>query len=59
MKDTIVCKNFILRKLKPIEDKESIVENINDKSILYTCSQAILDGIKEEKPASLFTITEE
>ena len=35
------------------------VENIHDKSILYTCSQAILDGIKEEKPASLFTVTEE
>ena len=36
MKDTIVCKNFILRKLKPIEDKESIVENINDKDVLKT-----------------------
>ena len=35
------------------------VENIHDKSILYTCSQAILDEIKDEKPASLFTITEE
>ena len=35
------------------------VENIHDKTILYTCSQAILDGIKEEKPASLFTVTEE
>lgn len=36
MKDTIVCKNFTLRKLRPIEDKESIVENINDKDVLKT-----------------------
>ena len=36
MKDTIVCTKFTLRKLRPIEDKESIVENINDKDVLKT-----------------------
>lgn len=35
------------------------IENIKDKSILYTCSQVKLDEIKEEKPVSLFTITHE
>ena len=34
MKDVIVCSKFVLRKLKPIEDKESIFENINDKEVL-------------------------
>ena len=36
MKDTIVCTKFTLRKLRPIEDKESIIENINDKDVLKT-----------------------
>lgn len=36
MKDIIVCSKFILRKLKPVEDKESISENINDKDVLKT-----------------------
>ncbi len=35
------------------------VENIYDKSILYTCSQQILEEKKEEKIPSLFTITQE
>ena len=35
------------------------IENIKDKNILYTCSQAILEERKEEKPMSLFTITHE
>ena len=34
MKDTIVCSKFTLRKLKPIEDKESFIENFNDKDVL-------------------------
>lgn len=32
------------------------VSNIHDPSILYTCSQAKINHIKEEKPKSLFTI---
>ena len=34
MKDTIVCTKFTLRKLRPVEDKKSIIENINDKDVL-------------------------
>ena len=34
MKDTIVCSKFTLRKLRPIEDKESFIENFNDKDVL-------------------------
>jgi hypothetical protein len=35
------------------------IRNIHDSSILYTCSQAKLEEMKEEKPTSLFTITQE
>ena len=38
MQDAIVCSKFTLRKLKPIEDKKSIIENINDKDVLKTLS---------------------
>lgn len=35
------------------------IENINNPSILYTCSQAILDEEKKQKPKSIFTIRED
>ena len=34
IKDTIACSKFTLRKLRPVEDKKSIIENINDKNVL-------------------------
>ena len=38
MKDIIVCNNFILRKLKPIDDKESIIESMNNRDVLSKLS---------------------
>lgn len=35
------------------------IENINNPAILYTCSQAILDEERKQKPKSIFTIRDE
>jgi len=34
MKKEIIGSKFVLRDLKPVEDKESIIKNINDKNVL-------------------------
>lgn len=57
--DYMAKREQIVREELDIKKIVCPIENINDKSILYTCSQSILDDMKDEKPASLFTITQE
>lgn len=54
--DFMAAREKIVREELDINKIRCPVSNINDSSVLYTCSEVELNQIETEKPKSLFTI---
>lgn len=56
--DYMAKRDQIVQEELAIQKIVCPIENINDKSITYTHSQAVLEERKDEVPKSLFTVTQ-